>query len=94
MQRVLRRGDERDAILRCYELAREKDYKIFAITDGNQCRSSRDAHHHLKYFRKASGCDNKGLGGHGRADVYKIEGNYHKSLFLGFMLDGRTMLQP
>lgn len=65
-----------DAVMRCFEAARDGNYDIFAVRKAGrkiQCLSGRDAKKNLKKYQEGSGCEN-GLGGQNSFDIYLVPG--------------------
>ncbi|CAH3144226.1 unnamed protein product, partial [Porites evermanni] len=70
-----------DAVMRCFEAARDGNYDIFAVSKVGrkiQCLSGRDAKKNLKKYQEGSGCKN-GLGGQNSFDIYLVPGGETES---------------
>ena len=61
------------AIRLCYEYAKRRSFRFFAISNGGMCRTSAIAGHNYNRFGRSDGCDEgSGKGGATSMHVYKI----------------------
>jgi len=60
-----------DAIQKCYEVARERNFEWFAVQDGGACYSSADAGAKVRSFGPSRLCRN-GKGGRKANDIYMV----------------------
>ena len=65
-----------DAIYKCYKATRERGWRVFAVTDGGQCRSSANASDVYKENGMSSKCIDplEGKGDSGNSNVYFASG--------------------
>ncbi|XP_035682444.1 cubilin homolog [Branchiostoma floridae] len=62
------------AILRCYTVAEEAGYNLFALEDGGMCRGGNDQIGRYRVLGFSQNCGNDGKGGDNAIDVYLIPG--------------------
>eukprot|EP00058_Branchiostoma_floridae_P004870 XP_002590358.1 hypothetical protein BRAFLDRAFT_76619 [Branchiostoma floridae] len=62
------------AILRCYTVAKEAGYNLFALEDGGMCRAANDQTGRYRSLGFSQNCGNDGKGGDNAIDVYLITG--------------------
>ncbi|KAI8498803.1 hypothetical protein Bbelb_232560 [Branchiostoma belcheri] len=61
-----------NAVEKCYWVARERGYHLFAVLDGGQCASTATAIETYKQYGASSDCAGDGRGASGANDVYEI----------------------
>lgn len=74
----------KNPIEKCYQAARNRGFKVFAVQNGGWCASSATAHDTYDKHGSSSNCLVDGAGGPGANQVYFIRG---KSPNLQFMLN-------
>ena len=62
-----------DAVLRCYQLVKEKNYETFGVQKGGRCYTSKDAAKTFDKYGAGSDCKD-GKGGPTSNDVYIVGG--------------------
>ena len=60
-----------NAITKCFEVARERGYRVFAVQDGGWCSSSATGLGTYTKYGEARNCEN-GKGGVWASDIYRI----------------------
>ena len=64
----------KDAIRKCYEAAKQRGYKYFAVQNGGWCAGSANAENTYKKYGASSACRADGEGGPWANQVYRIGG--------------------
>ncbi len=70
-----------DAINKCYNAAKKRGFKIFALQNGGWCASSDEAEKTFNKYGKSGNCHKNGKGGPWANQVYYIEGNSNRAPF-------------
>ena len=84
-------SERMDPIIKCYEVANKKGYKVFAIQNGGMCLASYDAEFRYNNFGPSDQCQD-GLGGSCVNDVYAI-GEFRGNLFSKIQLKTYRVIQ-
>jgi len=64
----------KDAIEKCYQAAKKRGFRVFAVQDGGWCAASSSAAKTFDKYGKSSNCSLDGEGGPGANQVYYIKG--------------------
>lgn len=62
------------AIEKCYQAAKKRGYKVFAVQNGGWCASSATASMTFDKYGKSTSCKTDGKGGPWANEVYYING--------------------
>ncbi|XP_078619941.1 uncharacterized protein LOC144886984 isoform X1 [Branchiostoma floridae x Branchiostoma japonicum] len=74
---------ERDnATEKCYQVAFDRGFRVFAVQDGGQCFGSADAHNTYKKYGPSTACAADGEGGPWANEVYQITGSESVDLYV------------
>ncbi|KAI8481126.1 Retinoschisin [Branchiostoma belcheri] len=68
----------RNAIEKCYRVARSRGYTVFALQHGGQCLGGRNAHNTYKKYGSSTACAADGEGGDWANEVYQITGGTNR----------------
>ena len=63
----------KQAIQKCAIFAKLQGYKVFAVQDGGQCRTSATAHNTYNKYGESQDCKSDGKGGPWANQVYRLK---------------------
>ncbi|KAI8492037.1 hypothetical protein Bbelb_304100 [Branchiostoma belcheri] len=66
--------ERKNAVKKCYQVARSRWFTVFALQDGGQCFGSADAQNTYKKYGPSTACKGDGKGGGWANKVYQITG--------------------